>query len=379
MEQEVVISRKNDVKSCVEELCSKLNHNSSYYKAVFFMAAIDYDFEELSECIKEKFAECEVIGTTTAGEISPDGFLKNSVVLTTMASPKVKCSAVLVENGSTYPVTSKNKIQDALAECSIRCNDPLSHKDSFAICFINGVFNGEETVLTNFYSIIQNDDFMLAGGTAGFTGDTPKTFVSVNGKVTNDGAAMLFVKTSCPFDIRQEDIFNKTGETFFVDESDVVNRTILKLDGKTPKTVYAQKLGVGETQAQNMTFENPFGRFLNGSIHIAALAGFTPEGSITTFARIVPNSTLELMHVGNPLEKCDETCSSIKNKVPNPKFALLMTCITRTIYFEQKGISNKIIEKYKSIFPTFAGFSAYGEQLGRIHCNQTLVTVVLGD
>ena len=99
MEQEVVISRKNDVKSCVEELCSKLNHNSSYYKAVFFMAAIDYDFEELSECIKEKFAECEVIGTTTAGEISPDGFLKNSVVLTTMASPKVKCSAVLVENG----------------------------------------------------------------------------------------------------------------------------------------------------------------------------------------------------------------------------------------------------------------------------------------
>ena len=379
MEQEVVISKKQDALMAVDELCSQLRHPSSYYQAVFFMAAVTYNFEELSQRIKEKFPDSQVMGCTTAGEISPYGFTENSVVLTTMAAGNVKCRAVLVENGSKYPVVSKSEIEKALSSVGIRCADPLSHKDAFAIAFINGVYIGEETVLTNFYSIIQNDSFMLAGGTAGYTGTKAETWVSVNGKVTSDGAAMMFIKTSCKFDIRQEDIFNKTGKTFFVGESDPVSRTIGKLDGRTPKVSYAAKLGVSEAQCESMTFENPFGRFLNGSIHIAALAGFTPEGKITTFARVVPNSTLELMHVGDPLEKCDETCAGIKQNIPSPKFVLLMSCITRTMYFGKKGISSRIIQKYSDVFPVFAGFSAYGEQLGRIHCNQTLVSVVIGE
>lgn len=379
MEQEVVISRNPDIQGCVAELCSKLKNSPDSYKAVFFMAAISYDFEALSKEIKSKFPGTEVLGTTTAGEISPQGFTNNSVVLTTMNSSEVKCKAVLVKNGSKYPVASKGLIEDALAYCGIRCGDPFSHKDAFAVAFINGVYNAEESILTNFYTIIRNDEFMLAGGTAGFTGDTPKTWVCANGEVTQDGAAMLFVKTSCKFDIRQEDIFNPTGKTFFVGESDPVSRTITRLDGISAKAAYARKLGVSETQAEGMTFENPFGRYLNGNIHIGALAGFTPDGKITTFARIVPNSTLELMHIGDPLQKCDETCSGIRQTIPNPKFALLMSCITRTMHFESKGISSQIISKYNNAFPSFAGFSAYGEQLNRMHCNQTLVTLVMGD
>lgn len=322
MEQEVVISRKSDVAGAVEELCSQLKHEPSFYNAVFFMAAVTYNFEDLSKSLKEKFPGCEVMGTSTAGEISMAGFTENSVVLTTMASPGLRCRAVLVENGSRYPVASKSDIEAALSDCGIRCADPASHRDSFAIAFINGVYNGEETVLTNFYSIIKNDNFKLAGATAGFTGGTPKTFVSVNGKTTQDGAAMMFIKTSCKFDIRQEDIFNQTGKTFLVNEADPVNRTIIRMDGHSPKAAYAEKLGVSESRAESMTFENPFGRYLNGSLYIAALAGFTPDGKITTFARIVPNSTLELMHVGDHLAKCDETCGAIKSAVPEPDLGL---------------------------------------------------------
>jgi hypothetical protein len=117
---------------------------------------------------------------------------------------------------------------------------------------------------------------------------------------------------------------------------------------------------------------------LNDALHVAALAGFTPDKKISLFARVVPNSTLEIMHIGDPLKKCEETCDGIRS-VLKPKFTLLMTCITRTLAFERMKISDKIIQKYNATFPTFAGFSAYGEQLGRIHCNQTLVSVVIGE
>ena len=379
MVQEVVSTRISDAQEAANDLVRQLKQSPDSYNAVIFMAAIKYDFEALSAAIKEHFPDSEVIGASTAGEIDLNGFQNDSVVLTTMSDSHTRVKGVLVENGSKYPVGSKSEIEDALREAGIAMADPMSHRSAFAIAFINGVFNAEETILSNFYSIIQNDKFALAGGTAGFTGSEAKTFVSYNGRTTQDGAAFLFVKTSCKFDIRQEDIFNPTGKTIYVTRSDTINRTIFSLNGQKAKSVYAQQLGVSESEAEGMTFENPFGRHINGSIHIAALAGFAADGSCSLFARVVPNSTLEMMHIGDPEKKCDETCSQILSVIPNPKFTLLMTCITRTMAFDRMGIAANIIRKYKQTFPTFCGFSCYGEQIGRVHCNQTLVSLVMGD
>ncbi|MCR4822602.1 MAG: FIST C-terminal domain-containing protein [Treponema sp.] len=379
MVQEVVSTRVSDAQGAADDLFRQLHSSPDSYNAVIFMAAIKYDFSALSRAIKEKFPNSEVIGASTAGEIDMRGFQNDSVVLTTMSDSRTKVKGVLVENGSKYPVSSKTQIEEALRSAGIACGDPSSHRSAFALAFINGVYNAEETILSNFYSIIQNDKFALAGGTAGFTGSEAKTFVSYNGRTSQDGAAMLFVKTPCRFDIRQEDIFNPTGKTIYVTQSDTINRTIYRLNGQSAKTVYAQQLGVSESAAESMTFENPFGRHINGSIHIAALAGFAPDGSCSLFARVVPNSTLELMHIGDPEAKCDETCSGIKKAIPNPKFTLLMTCITRTAAFDRMNIASNIIRKYQQTFPTFCGFSCYGEQIGRVHCNQTLVSLVMGD
>jgi len=379
MEQEVVQTQRTDINSAVNDLVSRLKKSHDKYQAVIFYAAVTYDFEALSAAIKEKFPESEVIGVSTAGEISAAGFTNNTILLTTMSDSRTRVKGVFIDNGSKYPVASKKDIENALSQAGIRCGDPNSGRDAFCIAYTNGVYNAEETILSNFYSIIKNDNFPLGGGTAGFTGDTAITYVSYNGKTTTDGAVLLFVKTPCAFDIRQEIIFEPTGKSFFVNESDPVKREVARFDGKAAKTAYAEKLGVSESQAEAITFENPFGRFMNGEIRIAALAGFTPNKAITTFARIVPNSTLELMHIGNALQKADDTCNGIKSVIPNPKFTLLMSCITRTMYYGREHMEAQIIDKYKKTFPTFAGLSVYGEQLGRIHCNQTLVTVVIGD
>ena len=379
MEQEVVSTRTKNIDSAVNELCGKLHKNLDSYNAVIFLAAIDYDFPLLSKKIKEKFPNAEVLGTSTAGEFSDAGFTEGSIILTTMHDLSTKVKGVFIDHASKYPIAYKDDIEAALKACGINIADPNSHRDAFAIEFTNAIYNAEETILSNFYAIIKNDRFPLAGATAGYTGNTPKSFVSYNGKSTQDGAVMLFVKTRCKFDIRQEDIFNPTGKQIYVTKADTMRRELHTLNGRPATTVYAEQLGVSESQAAQQTFENPFGRFVNGSIHIAALASLTSDKKITSFARITPNSTLEMMHIGDALQKADQTCEGIRSAIPHPKFTLLMTCITRTLYFDRSGMKPAIIGKYKNTFPTFCGFSCYGEQIGRIHCNQTLVSLVIGD
>lgn len=379
MEQEVVSTRTKNIDSAVNELCGKLHKNLDSYNAVIFLAAIDYDFPLLSQKIKEKFPNAEVLGTSTAGEFSDAGFTEGSIILTTMHDLSTKVKGVFIDHASKYPIAYKDDIEAALKACGINIADPNSHRDAFAIEFTNAIYNAEETILSNFYAIIKNDRFPLAGATAGYTGNTPKSFVSYNGKSTQDGAVMLFVKTRCKFDIRQEDIFNPTGKQIYVTKADTMRRELHTLNGRPATTVYAEQLGVSESQAAQQTFENPFGRFVNGSIHIAALASLTSDKKITSFARITPNSTLEMMHIGDALQKADQTCEGIRSAIPHPRFTLLMTCITRTLYFDRSGMKPAIIGKYKNTFPTFCGFSCYGEQIGRIHCNQTLVSLVIGD
>ena len=379
MEQEVVSTRTRNIDSAVNELCGKLHKNLDSYNAVIFLAAIDYDFPLLSKKIKEKFPNAEVLGTSTAGEFSDAGFTEGSIILTTMHDLSTKVKGVFIDHASKYPIAYKDDIEAALKACGINIADPNSHRDAFAIEFTNAIYNAEETILSNFYAIIKNDRFPLAGATAGYTGNTPKSFVSYNGKSTQDGAVMLFVKTRCKFDIRQEDIFNPTGKQIYVTKADTMRRELHTLNGRPATTVYAEQLGVSESQAAQQTFENPFGRFVNGSIHIAALASLTSDKKITSFARITPNSTLEMMHIGDALQKADQTCEGIRSAIPHPRFTLLMTCITRTLYFDRSGMKPAIIGKYKNTFPTFCGFSCYGEQIGRIHCNQTLVSLVIGD
>ncbi len=379
MEQEIVSTRLSDTQSAAEDLCRQLRNPLTSYNAVIFLAASTYDFEFLSKTLKEKFPNSQVIGATTAGEIDASGFKTGSIVLTTMRDLSTKVTSVLIEQGSKYPIAYKEDIENALRDCRITVGDPNSHQHAFALTFINAIHNSEETILSNFYSIIKNDKFMLAGGTAGYTGNEAKTFVSCNGRVTQDGAVMLFVNTPCKFDIRQEDMFNPTGKVVYVTESDTVKRTIYKLNGRPAKQVYAEQLGVSEYKAEELSGENPFGRYINGSIHIAAVAGFGTDGSVRTYARIVPNSTLEIMHIGDIEKKCDETCASILSNVPRPKFVLLMNCIMRTTIVGQRGLGDRIIYKYRNAFPTFCGFSCYGEQLGKGHCSETLVTLAIGD
>ena len=111
MEQEVVTTKRQNPDDAAKDLISQLKNPLDSYKAVIFMAAINYDFEALSIAIKNEFPRAEVIGASTAGEINMNGFLNDSVVLTTLSDNSTKVSGVLIENGSVRNYFHKRCLQ----------------------------------------------------------------------------------------------------------------------------------------------------------------------------------------------------------------------------------------------------------------------------
>ncbi|QEJ94312.1 hypothetical protein FUT79_03225 [Treponema phagedenis] len=379
MKQEVYQTSLKDIDSAIAEITSKLAKSPSQYDAVIFFASADYDFPKLASKIKNVFSKAEVIGTSTSGEISESGFKKRSLVVSAVSCNKTRFSGLIIDNVDKFPIIDKSKIEAAAAKCGIAINSAASHKDAFALTFINGLCNAEEALLALFYAIIKNDQFLIAGGSAGDDLQFKKTYVSYNGETVSNGAVILFVKTQCPFDIRKENIFKPSGKRVTITKADVNTRTIYEIDGRNAGKYYSECIGVPQSEVQNAILDHPFGRVFGGKIFISSLASFTPTGAINMYSRVLPNTTVEILNLDDSLQIATDNLTAISKTIPRPGFVFVINCILRTIGFERRNLCGKMTDLYKKVFPVFCGFSSYGEQIGKINPNQTFVSIVIGE
>ena len=377
MTQDIAFSSKLDLDTALEEIYSQLT-NSSMYGAVLFYASVSYDFPLLAQKLKEHFPSSEVIGTSTSGEISSkSGFTNNSIVVCGLKDNMTKFSSVLINDVDKFPIIQKNEIEDAARKVGIIINGKGYNKDSFALTFINGLCNGEEATMALLHSIIKDDSFMIAGGSSGDDLKFETTYVSVNGKIANKGAAVLFVKTSKKFTILKENIFEPTGKQIVLTDVIPESRKILSIDNQNPRKRYAEVVGITESEVSNACIEHPIGRVYGGHVFISSLESFNNDGTINMYSRVMKNSIVEVLQPMDEIIETEKTCKQVLEEIPHPGCVILINCILRSIQFDQHHLFEKIIDTWKNYYGKFCGFSSYGEQYGRQNSNQTLVSIVI--
>lgn len=377
MIQDIAFSEKRDVYAALEDVYLQLPR-SNLYGAIIFFASTVYDFELLSKKLREHFPHAELIGTTTAGEISSKGgFSSNSLVVCGLNDNRTKFSGVLIDGVDKFPIVHKKKIEEAARNCGILLQSNGSNKDAFAITFINGLCNAEEGVLSLLNSIIGDDSFMIAGGSAGDDCHFTKTYVCYNGEIASDGAAILFVKTACKFQIIKENIFKPSGKKAVLTGVIPETRTVTTIDGKNAKRRYAEILGISEASAGDATIQHPFGRVYGGHVFLSSLAAFNKDGSVSMYSRLIQDSVVEIMEPVDEIAETEKTCKEVISAIPKPGCVLFVNCLYRTIQFNQKHLFDKVSDMWKKYYGKFCGFSSYGEQIGKQNSNQTLVAVII--
>lgn len=379
MEQEVVQTRLTDSKYAADDLCKQLRNQPESYNCIIFFAATSINFQELQAELSQRFTKAQVIGATTSGEISPQGFTNNSVVLNAIADSKSTFSAVLVDDANKFPIISKDKISAAARSAGIELASTVSHTNAFAISLICGLKNIEEGFLSMFYSLIADKEFLVCGGTAGDDLKFKATYVCANGECSDSGAVLLFVKTTRKFIIYKENIFQKSGKSVRLTDVQHESHIVKTIDGENPRRRYANIIGIPESEVDKALLDHPFGRAFGDNIFIASLVGFDKNGILSTYARVIQDSVQEILDPMDPLKITEETCVKIKDAIPNPSWVILFNCILRTIGFNNKNLQAPVNSIWKTHFPIYSGFSTYGEQYGHMNSNQTLVLLVMGE
>jgi hypothetical protein len=376
MNSKVHYSKNKNTQVAVAEIIEKIDQRN--VKLVMFFASTIYDFEYVSKEIHNKFSQCEVIGTTTSGEICNRGFENNGLLAISIASSEMKVKSILIEDGHRHPILHKNEIGQAMKGVGLDPSSSNISNKGFGIGFFNGLFNMEEKLLSVVYSVIEDSKFKILGGTSGDDLKFEKTLISYKGRIISNGCVVTFVKTDTPFYMKKENIFSQSGKTMIATKVDVRNRIIYEFNGKPASIEYARVLGINERDLHKYFTINPLGRVIGDEIFIATPAQINPDKSITLHSQILPNSMVDILEPKDPKKVLHETLSEVKEKIPNLRLVIGVNCILRTVYFKEKKIDQDLINIFNEYVPSLCGFSSYGEQFGKFHMNQTLTILALG-
>ena len=115
--------------------------------------------------LAERFGDLPMLGCTTAGEISPTGYLSGAITGVSIASPDFRVVMRRIDQLNAFDLDDGEKtITSLLAELA-EVGDPPTSENTFALLLIDGLSLQEERVVAGLFRGI--GDIQLFGCPAG--------------------------------------------------------------------------------------------------------------------------------------------------------------------------------------------------------------------
>ena len=134
-----------DAGTAVRELAAGLRQPRT--SLVGFFCSPSYDLDRVAAEVAERFRGIDVIGCTTAGEITPVGYLDGAITGFSLSAECCCAVTELVPNISELQVSQGGEVYDRVTGGLARRGHAVDPADTFCLMLIDGLCGNEETVL----------------------------------------------------------------------------------------------------------------------------------------------------------------------------------------------------------------------------------------
>ena len=317
------------------------------------------------------FPGTPVIGCSTAGEISPEGYAEDEIVAIGLPAAYFVADPILIPDLSDLD-------RDNLIARLIRSRQALVRarpdwSSEFAFVLVDGLSTREDALTWALASGL--GPVPLFGGSAGDGTRFRETFVFHEGCARRNAAVVTFVRTACPIRVFNLDHLRPTDLRMVVTEADPARRIVRRINAEPAAFEYARILGKDPGQLTTFTFAaHPVVVRIGGKHHVRSIQRMLPNGDLVFFSAIDEGLVLTLAEPEDMVEHLDRELSRLAERGA-PEAILGCDCILRRIEAQdnqQFGRISGLLRKHRVV-----GFSTYGEQLGAMHVNQTLTGVAI--
>ena len=367
------VSRSGDVVRAAEELYECL-YDPAATLGVFFASA-EYDLEILSRELSRRFGGMPLIGCTSAGEISPAGYLQGTLTGFSLCLPEFTAVAAPIHNLSSYTLTGGADVVQSLRQRLIDPANGRGEATAFAFMLIEGLSKCEETVVSAVHAALGG--VPLFGGSAGGDLSFKQSFVYFDGQFHTDTAVLALVSTSRPVKLFTADHFVSSETKMVVTEADPSRRVVTEINAEPAAREYARLVGIQADPLTPMIFAtHPVVVKVGGRYYVRSIQKVNDDESLTFFCAIDQGIVLTLAKGTDILENLVELFDEVENEIGKPELVIACDCVLRNLELEQeqlKANAGRLFKEYNVI-----GFSTYGEQFQAMHVNQTFTGAAIG-
>ncbi|BFU78617.1 hypothetical protein ALC152_18320 [Arcobacter sp. 15-2] len=288
----------------------------------------------------------KIIGTTTNGEISMNGSLTHSTVISISVFEQTKIVTTLVSTKTNSFDNGKELIETLDQQKSLK----------LLVTFTDGLNTNGEEYLKGIASV--NNKIVVSGGMAGDYSKFENTLVFNETQITNNGAvAAAFYNEN--LNIHTEYSFNweTVGKKHRIDKS--IKNRVYQISGKTAVDFYKHYLGEDiDKLLPAIGVEFPLVSNIDG-VNIARAALIKhDDGSLSFAGNVQEGSEVQLGH-GDVQLIIKKGLDNIKNIIKSPiESIFIYSCMARKGLLKE-DINFEILP-LKEIAP-ISGFFAYGE------------------
>jgi hypothetical protein len=345
-------------------------------KAGIFLAALDFEYQDILNGIMEKWPDLELIGCSTDGEVSTQlGFTEDSVLLTLFASDTVDIKAGLGKNLSQ---DNQQACKDAVTMASKKSSLP----PSLCLTCPEGLTTADASETVVALKSALGEGVTLIGASSADQWNFKETFQFFGNQVVHDALPILVFSGDLQHSYGISSGWKPVGKAGVVTKSE--GSLVSQIDEAPAIEYYRNLLG----QDAKPRGDRPIA-VLDDHGDIKCLRASAEDydqntGAVQYFGSIPVGSRVQLT-VADNTAILDSASSAIKDAIKRfpegktPQGALLFSCSARRVLLGTRINEEQTVmfSEFKQPIP-FAGFYGYGEICNLDFHNETCIVVLLG-
>jgi len=370
---QTAVSRQADADLAASELAAQLADPALGF--VLFFCSAEYDLATLAAALECSFNGVRVIGCTTAGEITPQGYEQHSITAMGFNQHCFAMDAALIESLDQFGLMQAQALTESLiASCLEHRVAPIKGH-SFAITLLDGLSSQEEMVLLALNSALGSIPHF--GGSAGDDIHLANTHVYFDGAFHTKAAVVVLINTQLDFEVFTTHHMRPLQQKCVVTQADSATRTVFELNAEPAAEEYARLIGVSVDALDHQVFAlNPLAVRIGQEYYVRSIQRVNPDLSLTFYCAVENGIVLTAMEPGEMLPNLAAEFQRIEAQIGTPLITLGCDCFLRKLEAQCLGTLAETSDFLVS--HRVVGFNTYGEQFDGMHINQTFTGVVIG-
>ena len=343
---------------------------------VVVYCSVSYDRQELAHALQSAFGDVLVVGCTTAGELTNQGYCTGTLTGFSLAGSDFYAEAVMFDGLRSFSFSRGIDTARALnASMAARFGDRFQDQ-VFAMVLVDGLSGAEDSMLSALHAALQGIPVM--GGSAGDDLALLETYVYKDGTFYSDAAVLTLVQTTRPFRVFKTQHFVGTSQKMVITEANPLKRIVSEINAEPAAYELARILGMDISDLNHKVFaSHPLVVRVGGDDYVRSIQQVYPDGSLQFYCAIDEGLVLSVARAINPIDNLEQVLQSIEDQIGKPQIVVAFECVLRQLEMEMSGYKDQMGQVLASHH--VIGFCTYGEQFNAMHVNQSLTGIAIAE